>query len=98
MPVETQLQVKPLFHEKRVLSPWRLWQLAAYMTKQPRTLVYIPACPLKKVCLAIQSHTVPGRAGIAVLSPRVNAKGNSIRGSIMLEGLSKAMDWHFALP
>ncbi|KTD14134.1 glutaminase [Legionella gratiana] len=41
---------------------------------------------------------VPGKAGIVVLSPRVNAKGNSIRGEIMLEGLSKAMDWHFALP
>jgi glutaminase len=42
--------------------------------------------------------TVPGKAGIVVLSPRVNAKGNSIRGNIMLEGLSKAIDWHFALP
>jgi glutaminase len=42
--------------------------------------------------------TVPGKAGIVVLSPRVNAKGNSIRGELMLEGLSKAIDWHFALP
>ncbi len=41
---------------------------------------------------------VPGKAGIVVLSPRVNAKGNSIRGEIMLEELSKAMNWHFALP
>ncbi|KTD05203.1 glutaminase A [Fluoribacter gormanii] len=41
---------------------------------------------------------VPGKAGIVVLSPRVNAKGNSIRGEIMLQGLSKAMNWHFALP
>lgn len=41
---------------------------------------------------------VPGKAGIVVLSPRVNAKGNSIRGEIMLEGLSKTLDWHFALP
>lgn len=41
---------------------------------------------------------VPGKAGIVVLSPRVNAKGNSIRGEIMLESLSKAMNWHFALP
>lgn len=40
---------------------------------------------------------VPGKAGIVVLSPRVNAKGNSIRGEIMLEGLSRAMGWHFAL-
>ena len=41
---------------------------------------------------------VPGKAGIVVLSPRVNPKGNSIRGEIMLEGLSKTMDWHFAVP
>lgn len=41
---------------------------------------------------------VPGKAGIVVLSPRVNLKGNSIRGEIMLEGLSRAMNWHFALP
>ncbi|KTD42370.1 glutaminase A [Legionella quateirensis] len=42
--------------------------------------------------------TVPGKAGIVALSPRVNAKGNSIRGELMLEGLSKAMNWHFAIP
>lgn len=41
---------------------------------------------------------VPGKAGIVVLSPKVNAKGNSVRGELMLEGLSKAMNWHFALP
>ncbi|MDP1602442.1 MAG: glutaminase A [Legionella sp.] len=41
---------------------------------------------------------MPGKAGIVVLSPRVNTKGNSIRGEIMLEGLSKLMNWHFALP
>lgn len=40
----------------------------------------------------------PGKAGIVVLSPRVNEKGNSIRGELMLEGLSQVMNWHFALP
>lgn len=39
---------------------------------------------------------VPQRAGIVVLSPRVNAKGNSVRGELMLEELSEVMDWHFA--
>jgi glutaminase len=38
---------------------------------------------------------LPGKAGIVTLSPRVNPKGNSIRGEIMLEELSKALDWHF---
>lgn len=42
--------------------------------------------------------SVPGKAGVVVFSPLVNAKGNSIRGEIMLEALSKAMDWHFASP
>ena len=41
--------------------------------------------------------SLPGKAGIVVLSPRVNEKGNSIRGELLLEGLSKAMNWHFAL-
>lgn len=36
------------------------------------------------------------RAGIAVMSPKVNAKGTSIRGEIMLEHLSKSLGWHFA--
>ncbi|KTD20728.1 glutaminase A [Legionella londiniensis] len=39
-----------------------------------------------------------GKAGIVVLSPRVNRKGNSIRGEIMLEELAKTMNWHFASP
>jgi glutaminase len=39
---------------------------------------------------------VPGKASIVVLSPRVNSKGNSIRGELLLEGLSKKMQWHFA--
>ncbi|KTC75190.1 glutaminase [Legionella birminghamensis] len=41
--------------------------------------------------------SLPGKAGIVVLSPLVNSKGNSIRGELMLEGLSRAMSWHFAL-
>lgn len=49
----------------------------------------------------VSGYTVavmPGKAGIVVLSPRVNAKGNSIRGEIMLEELSKGTGWHFATP
>lgn len=41
--------------------------------------------------------TLPGKAGVVTLSPRVNVKGNSIRGEMMLEALAKKMDWHFAL-
>jgi len=36
------------------------------------------------------------KAGIAALSPRVNKRGNSIRGEIMLEEIAKELNWHFA--
>ncbi|KTD75179.1 glutaminase A [Legionella waltersii] len=54
--------------------------------------------PAKSGVSGYTMAVVPGKAGVIVLSPRVNAKGNSIRGEIMLEGLSKAMNWHFAIP
>lgn len=37
-----------------------------------------------------------GCAGIAVCSPRVNNKGGSVRGHIMLEHISRQLGWHFA--
>lgn len=38
----------------------------------------------------------PGKGGVVVASPRVNRKGNSIRGSIILEKISNQFNWHFA--
>jgi glutaminase len=35
------------------------------------------------------------KAGVSVYSPRVNAKGTSVRGAIILEHLSKKLKWHF---
>ncbi|NQY42418.1 MAG: glutaminase A [Legionellales bacterium] len=40
---------------------------------------------------------VPGIAGIVTFSPRVNEKGTSIRGSIILEELSNTLGWHFGI-
>jgi glutaminase len=37
-----------------------------------------------------------GCAGIAVCSPRVNPKGGSVRGHIILEHISRHLGWHFA--
>jgi glutaminase len=37
-----------------------------------------------------------GQGGIAVASPRVNPKGTSIRGEIMLTHIAKELGWHFA--
>jgi glutaminase len=39
-----------------------------------------------------------GHAGIAVFNPRINDKGGSIRGHLMLEEISKRTGWHFGLP
>jgi glutaminase len=40
----------------------------------------------------------PGRAGLAVYSPRINSKGGSIRGHAMLAFLSGHLGWHLAQP
>ena len=40
----------------------------------------------------------PGKGAVVVTSPKVNSKGNSIRGSLILEQLSKQFLWHFADP
>jgi glutaminase len=37
---------------------------------------------------------VPGVAGVALSSPRLNDKGGSVRG---LRELSRQLGWHFAL-
>ena len=39
-----------------------------------------------------------GRGGIAVFNHKVNEKGNSVRGYLMLRELSENLDWHFAAP
>ena len=40
---------------------------------------------------------VPHCAGIATMSPRINLRGNSVRGGIMLEYLARELDWHLAI-
>ncbi len=54
--------------------------------------------PAKSGVSGYTMASVSNKAGIVVLSPRVNDKGNSIRGEIMLAELSQKMGWHFALP
>lgn len=40
----------------------------------------------------------PGRGGIAAASPRINAKGGSVRGHHILTELSHEAGWHIAAP
>jgi glutaminase len=39
-----------------------------------------------------------GRGGVGVASPRLNARGGSVRGHLVLEHVADALGWHFARP
>jgi glutaminase len=54
--------------------------------------------PAKSGVSGVIVAVAPGRAGIAVASPRVNAKGGSVRGHRILRTLAQQTGWHFALP
>jgi glutaminase len=53
--------------------------------------------PAKSGVSGIIVAVVPTIAGIAVFSPRVNEKGGSVRGHIILREISRQLGWHFAL-
>lgn len=53
--------------------------------------------PAKSGVSGVIVGVAPGRAGIAVASPRVNTKGGSVRGHAILRELSRTL-WPFALP
>ncbi len=54
--------------------------------------------PAKSGVSGVILGVVPARAGIAVASPRINARGSSVRGLSILRTLSQQLGWHFALP
>jgi glutaminase len=53
--------------------------------------------PAKSGVSGVIVAVVPGTAGVAVYSPRLNDKGGSVRGHIILRELSRHLRWHFAL-
>jgi glutaminase len=53
--------------------------------------------PAKSGVSGIIVAVVPGIAGVAVASPRLNEKGGSVRGHEILRELSRRLGWHFAL-
>lgn len=53
--------------------------------------------PAKSGVSGVVIAVASGRGGIAVASPRVNNKGGSVRGHMMLEQISRDLGWHFAL-
>ncbi|MEX1363767.1 MAG: glutaminase A [Nannocystaceae bacterium] len=52
--------------------------------------------PAKSGVSGVIVAVAPGRAGIAVASPRLNHKGGSVRGHYVLRRLSSELGWHFA--
>lgn len=52
--------------------------------------------PAKSGVSGIIVAVAPGRAGIAVSSPRLNHNGGSVRGHFILRRLSSELGWHFA--
>ena len=53
--------------------------------------------PAKSGVSGVIVAVVPGVAGVAVSSPRLNDKGGSVRGHLILRELSRQLGWHFAL-
>jgi glutaminase len=53
--------------------------------------------PAKSGVSGVIVAVVPGIGGVAVYSPRLNDKGGSVRGHVMLRELSRQLGWHFAL-
>jgi glutaminase len=53
--------------------------------------------PAKSGVSGVIVAVVPGIAGIATFSPRLNEKGGSVRGHLILRELSRQLGWHFAL-
>jgi len=53
--------------------------------------------PAKSGVSGVIVAVVPGLAGIAVFSPRLNDVGGSVRGHLILRELSRQLGWHFAL-
>jgi len=89
--------------QKTIISPETCKITLAIMTTcglydESGTHLVKTGMPAKSGVSGYTIALVPGKAGIATLGTRVNDKGNSVRGEMMLEGLSKAMSWHFALP
>lgn len=52
--------------------------------------------PAKSGVSGLIMAVIPNRGGMVVMSPRVNRKGTTIRGSLILEYVSREMGWHFA--
>lgn len=85
----------------QVISPTTALQVNAIMAtcglyNESGTHLVRTGFPAKSSVSGLIVACAPRHAGLVTLSPRVNRKGTSLRGEIMLQHVSKEMGWHFA--
>ena len=89
--------------KERVLSPETAATVVALMATcgmydESGAHLVETGLPAKSGVSGVIVAVAPGRGGIAVASPRVNARGGSVRGHLMLRRISKELGWHLARP
>lgn len=88
---------------KRVISSRTVKQTLAIMAtcglyNESGTNMVKTGMPAKSGVSGLIFAASPGKGAVVVASPRVNTKGNSIRGTLLLEKISNQFHWHFADP
>lgn len=89
--------------DARILSPETAATVVSLMATcgmydESGTHLLRTGLPAKSGVSGVIVAVSPGRAGLAVSSPRLNAKGGSVRGHAILRAVSRELGWHFALP
>jgi len=86
---------------QRVLSEATASRVVALMAScgmydESGTYLMRTGMPAKSGVSGVIVAVALGRAGVAVASPRLNARGGSVRGHLILSTLSETLGWHFA--
>lgn len=88
---------------QRVLSEETASRVVALMAScgmydESGTYLMRTGLPAKSGVSGVIVAVALGRGGVGVSSPRLNARGGSVRGHLVLEHVADALGWHFARP